>query len=173
MELTHVYTSTGVYDVRLVVTDTVGASGEAMLQIVVDPAALVDRDEDGVSAPADCDDTNAAIYPGASESCNDVDDDCDGLVDDGLQRACCGAGVAMCTAGAWSACSVSCPGEVDAGSSVDAGSVAASDASVTPPVEAPSSCASVGGRGDASAVLLGVLAVGLISRRRRREVTRI
>lgn len=30
----------------------------------------------------DCDDTNASIYPGATEVCNSVDDDCDGDIDD-------------------------------------------------------------------------------------------
>ena len=30
----------------------------------------------------DCDDSDAAVHPEATESCNDVDDDCDGLVDD-------------------------------------------------------------------------------------------
>ena len=30
----------------------------------------------------DCDDGEGAIYPGATETCNTVDDDCDGLVDD-------------------------------------------------------------------------------------------
>ncbi len=30
----------------------------------------------------DCDDTNAAVQPGATEVCNGFDDDCDGLVDD-------------------------------------------------------------------------------------------
>jgi hypothetical protein len=34
--------------------------------------------------PADCDDTNAEIYPRVAEVCNNVDDDCDGWVDDGL-----------------------------------------------------------------------------------------
>ena len=37
-----------------------------------------------VSDDTDCDDTNANINPGESEVCNDVDDDCNGLVDDGL-----------------------------------------------------------------------------------------
>ena len=30
----------------------------------------------------DCDDTNTSIYPGAPEYCNDVDNDCNGLIDD-------------------------------------------------------------------------------------------
>ncbi len=30
----------------------------------------------------DCDDTNAAVFPGAAELCNGIDDDCDALVDD-------------------------------------------------------------------------------------------
>ena len=32
----------------------------------------------------DCDDSNAAIHPGAVEVCNGVDDDCNGQIDDGL-----------------------------------------------------------------------------------------
>jgi hypothetical protein len=32
----------------------------------------------------DCDDTNSNVYPGASESCNSIDDDCNGLVDDNV-----------------------------------------------------------------------------------------
>ena len=36
-----------------------------------------------VNNPDDCDDTNADIHPGA-EVCNGIDDDCDGLIDDGL-----------------------------------------------------------------------------------------
>jgi hypothetical protein len=31
----------------------------------------------------DCNDANAAIHPGALEVCNDLDDDCDGIVDEG------------------------------------------------------------------------------------------
>ncbi len=37
-----------------------------------------------VAAFGDCDDTNAARKPGAPELCNDLDDDCDGLADDGV-----------------------------------------------------------------------------------------
>ncbi len=32
----------------------------------------------------DCDDTNAAVYPGATEICDELDNDCDGSVDDGV-----------------------------------------------------------------------------------------
>ena len=41
----------------------------------------VDADGDGSFLPADCDDTNANVHPGATEVCNDLDDDCDGGVD--------------------------------------------------------------------------------------------
>ena len=36
-----------------------------------------------VSNNTDCNDGSASVHPGASETCNSVDDDCDGLVDDG------------------------------------------------------------------------------------------
>lgn len=38
-----------------------------------------DADGDGVPVPADCDDTNAAVHPGAMEDCaTPIDEDCDG-----------------------------------------------------------------------------------------------
>ncbi|MEW5854140.1 MAG: putative metal-binding motif-containing protein [Myxococcota bacterium] len=47
-----------------------------------------DADFDGVNSSAcggnDCDDTNGAIYPGATERCDGVDNDCDGVLDDGF-----------------------------------------------------------------------------------------
>ena len=42
----------------------------------------VDADGDGFSSPEDCDDTNAQVHPGATEICNELDDDCDGQVDE-------------------------------------------------------------------------------------------
>ena len=41
-----------------------------------------DRDDDGFIGKEDCDDDNPQIYPTASEICNEIDDDCDGLIDD-------------------------------------------------------------------------------------------
>jgi hypothetical protein len=37
-----------------------------------------------VANASDCDDTNAGVNPGVAETCNEVDDDCNGQVDDGL-----------------------------------------------------------------------------------------
>ncbi len=45
----------------------------------VDP----DIDGDGVANAADCSPTNAAIHPGATEICNGIDDNCDGVTDVG------------------------------------------------------------------------------------------
>ncbi len=42
-----------------------------------------DADGDGYSAD-DCDDADAAVHPGAVEVCNGLDDDCSGLIDDGV-----------------------------------------------------------------------------------------
>ncbi len=36
-----------------------------------------------VADSSDCDDTSATVFPGAPESCNDIDDDCDGSIDEG------------------------------------------------------------------------------------------
>jgi hypothetical protein len=46
------------------------------------PAACTDADADGHCEDIDCDDADPEVHPGASEICNGVDDDCDGLLDD-------------------------------------------------------------------------------------------
>ena len=51
-----------------------------------DTAAVSDVDGDGwTSCGGDCDDTLATAHPGAAESANGVDDDCDGAVDEGTR----------------------------------------------------------------------------------------
>jgi Tol biopolymer transport system component len=42
-----------------------------------------------VSTALDCDDTNAAVHPGALELCNGFDDDCDGVTDPGAYVSYC------------------------------------------------------------------------------------
>ncbi len=51
----------------------------------VDTAVPLHRDDDGdgFAGADDCDDTDAAVHPGADETCDGVDEDCNGTIDDG------------------------------------------------------------------------------------------
>ena len=64
-------------------------------------AGLTDGDNDGWPVEVDCDDTVGAINPGAVEVCDGVDNDCNGLVDDGNPDtlAVCGSDTGECQVG--------------------------------------------------------------------------
>ena len=73
-------------------------SGSATIKI------CEDSDKDGYCRESDCDDGNPSISPGKSESCNNIDDNCNGKIDDGFNvDATCGelfgicAGVFVCS----------------------------------------------------------------------------
>ena len=56
--------------------------------------ACDEDDDNDLSADVDdCAPFNASIKPGATEVCNGIDDDCDGLVDEGLGSIVCGKGL--------------------------------------------------------------------------------
>ncbi|MFH1591227.1 MAG: MopE-related protein [archaeon] len=70
-----------------------------------------DTDGDGWDYPADCNDTAMTINPGSPEVCNAIDDDCDDLTDEYLERPCgltdtgfCEYGTKTCQNGQWGAC---------------------------------------------------------------------
>ncbi len=48
----------------------------------LDTGNLTDQDQDGVPAKDDCNDLSPTIYPGAPETCDSRDEDCDEVVDE-------------------------------------------------------------------------------------------
>ena len=73
-----------------------------------------DSDGDGSFADVDCNDSNAAIHPGAVETCNNIDDNCNGQVDEALGTSTCGVGgcqrtVNNCVAGQPQTCTPGAP----------------------------------------------------------------
>ena len=57
-------------------------------KIDVSPAqtdsGLVDLDQDGFGTAEDCDDFDASVYPGSTEYCDGIDNNCNGEVDEGV-----------------------------------------------------------------------------------------
>ncbi|MFT5586564.1 MAG: hypothetical protein ACI9VR_004163 [Cognaticolwellia sp.] len=52
-----------------------------------DTGAQIDADQDGVFASEDCDDDNDAVFPGAEELCDGLDNDCDDEIDNSATDA--------------------------------------------------------------------------------------
>jgi hypothetical protein len=67
-----------------------------------------DADGDGHCAPRDCDDADESVLPGATELCDNVDNNCDGTIDEFLRDTTCGVGACtgnlgheLCEEGQW------------------------------------------------------------------------
>ena len=66
---------------------------------------------DGCANGNDCDDNNAAKFPGNPEVCDNIDNNCDGSIDEGVLQQCgttnvgvCEFGTQTCTGGSWGSC---------------------------------------------------------------------
>ena len=113
---------------------------------------VVDADGDGFPDGPDCDDAAPSVFPGATEACNGIDDDCDGDVDEG----CAGAG----GSGAGGSPATSSDGAAAPASAREDDAWAAD--------ESGCGCGAVGrGRHGEPALLLGALACAVRRRRTR------
>ena len=73
----------GEYQVTFTATDSHGYVGELTFPWSVLPSTQIDNDGDGFTEEeGDCDDGNAALFPTAEEIVDDIDNDCNGFVDD-------------------------------------------------------------------------------------------
>lgn len=82
-------------DITVTETDTSGDTGDADSDSVTDTSGdtgdsvtdtgSVDGDIDGYNSDVDCDDHNEAVHPDATEVCNGIDDNCDGVIDEGVE----------------------------------------------------------------------------------------
>ena len=93
------------YRIRVVASNPVITGSDNGNNIAVKALATYYRDADGdkygdakkptqacsaadgyVSDNTDCDDTKASVHPGATEVCNGIDDNCNGLIDEGVKK---------------------------------------------------------------------------------------
>jgi hypothetical protein len=73
----------GNWELKLTATDPEGNSAEDVVYVVVGDIGELDQDDDGYTPyDGDCNDKDAAINPGAQETCGDgIDNDCDTVTD--------------------------------------------------------------------------------------------
>ncbi|MCX6773637.1 MAG: MopE-related protein [Candidatus Micrarchaeota archaeon] len=80
------------------------ACGDSKNYTITVEQACIDGDQDGYNAssisegcgPADCNDSNKNVNPGATEVCNGIDDDCDGQIDEGYIQTPTACGLGIC-----------------------------------------------------------------------------
>lgn len=65
-------------------TDCSSWSSVICSEIIVEDCDLIDNDGDGVSASTDCNDDDPEVFPGNTEVCDGKDNNCDGVIDEGL-----------------------------------------------------------------------------------------
>jgi hypothetical protein len=114
----------------------------------------VDGDGDGYNDGPDCDDADPAVHPGAFESCDGTDNDCDGTIDDGCP------GVGGAGGGGWSGTAGTIPKAGNGGNGASSGGTEDSAGGFA--------CGVVGCDGARTAVLaslLSLLGLALLARR--------
>jgi len=84
----------GVYFAQ--VTHDTGNAQYGGYDFLVSTLNPVDNDNDGYATPGDCNDADPAIHPGATEYCDGLDQNCDGVIDDGFDVD--GDGFTLCGA---------------------------------------------------------------------------
>ncbi|MFZ5476634.1 MAG: Ig-like domain-containing protein [Myxococcota bacterium] len=77
----------GTYSVVATVTDAAGDTATARMSVEVDRDADGDGDDGEEWGGTDCDDDDASVHAGATETCDGRDEDCDGTTDEAAAGA--------------------------------------------------------------------------------------
>jgi len=67
------------YQYTMLLEDMAGNTTDFPISFTVD-VVYIDLDQDGYNSVVDCDDSNPAVYPGADESCDGMDSNCDNVI---------------------------------------------------------------------------------------------